>query len=166
MLDIFFFYKKDCIYLFMRDTKRESETKAEGEAGSLWGARCGTRSQDPGVTTWAEGRQTLNHWATQTSLDILLLISSIQNCLVNLRLWAWLNRCPLFPFHIETGIKEIMNYKFQGKKYQWNMLIWVLETTKSLSFPKFRTFHYADALALIIHSFPRGNNLIQPNLSL
>ena len=28
----------DFIYLFVRDTQRESETKAEGEAGSLQGA--------------------------------------------------------------------------------------------------------------------------------
>ena len=40
--------KKDFIYLFMIDTKRETETQAEAEAGSLQGARCGTRSQDPG----------------------------------------------------------------------------------------------------------------------
>ena len=33
----------------MRDTKKEAETQAEeGEAGSLQGARCGTRSWDPG----------------------------------------------------------------------------------------------------------------------
>ena len=29
---------KYCIYLFMRDTEREAETQAEGEAGSLQGA--------------------------------------------------------------------------------------------------------------------------------
>ena len=34
--------KKKRFYLFMRDTKREAETKGEGEAGSLWRARCGT----------------------------------------------------------------------------------------------------------------------------
>ena len=34
----------------MRDTQREAETQAEGEAGSLWGARCGTQFQDPGIT--------------------------------------------------------------------------------------------------------------------
>ena len=34
----------------MRDT--EAETQAEGEAGSLWGARSGTWSQDPGI--WPE----------------------------------------------------------------------------------------------------------------
>ena len=39
----------------MRDTQREAETQAEGEAGSLWAARCGTRSRDPGITSWAEG---------------------------------------------------------------------------------------------------------------
>ena len=41
--------KKDVIYLFMRDTQREAETQAEGEASSLQGARCGTRSRDPGI---------------------------------------------------------------------------------------------------------------------
>ena len=44
------------MYLFMRDTHREAETQAEGEAGSMQGARHGTRSQDPGVMLWAEGR--------------------------------------------------------------------------------------------------------------
>ena len=32
----------------MRDTQRGAETQAEGEAGSIQGAPCGTRSQDPG----------------------------------------------------------------------------------------------------------------------
>ena len=41
----------------MRDTEREAETQAEGEAGSMQGARRGTRSRDPGVTPWAEGRR-------------------------------------------------------------------------------------------------------------
>ena len=31
-------FKKDFIYLFMRNTQREAETQAEGEAGSLQGA--------------------------------------------------------------------------------------------------------------------------------
>ena len=43
------------ICLFMRDTGREAETQAEGEAGSLWGPQCGTRFRDPGVTPWAKG---------------------------------------------------------------------------------------------------------------
>ena len=40
-------------YLFIHERHREgeTETQAEGEAGSLQGARCGTRSQDPGVMT-------------------------------------------------------------------------------------------------------------------
>ena len=37
-----FFFFLDFIYLFMRDTEREAETQAEGEAGSPWGAQCGT----------------------------------------------------------------------------------------------------------------------------
>ena len=31
----------------MRNTEREAETQAKGEAGSMQGAGCGTRSQDP-----------------------------------------------------------------------------------------------------------------------
>ena len=40
---------KDFIYLFIKDTQREE--------GSPQGAWCGTRSQDPGTTTWAKGRR-------------------------------------------------------------------------------------------------------------
>ena len=47
LLKIFFF--KDFIYLNMRDTHREGETRAEGEGGSLRGARRGTRSLDPKI---------------------------------------------------------------------------------------------------------------------
>ena len=41
----------------MRDTEteREAETQAEGEAGSMQGARCGTQSQVSRITPWAEG---------------------------------------------------------------------------------------------------------------
>ncbi|XP_048965291.1 ciliogenesis and planar polarity effector 1 isoform X13 [Canis lupus baileyi] len=34
--------------------EREAETQAEGEAGSMQGARCWTRSQDSRITPWAE----------------------------------------------------------------------------------------------------------------
>ena len=49
----FFFFLPGFIYLFMKDTHREieAETQAEGEAGSMHGASCRTRSQDPGITT-------------------------------------------------------------------------------------------------------------------
>ena len=43
-------FLKDFIYVFMKDTEREAETQAEGDAGCLWGARCGAPSQDPGIT--------------------------------------------------------------------------------------------------------------------
>ena len=38
---VFFFFFKVFIYLFLRDTQKEAETQAEGEAGSTWGAQCG-----------------------------------------------------------------------------------------------------------------------------
>ena len=51
----FFFF----LYLFIysRETQRErgAETQAEGEAGSMQGARCGTRSRVSRITPWAEG---------------------------------------------------------------------------------------------------------------
>ena len=42
------FFKKDFMYLFMRDPEREAEIQAEREPGSLGAARCKTRSRDPG----------------------------------------------------------------------------------------------------------------------
>ena len=39
---IFLTFKKDFIYLFMRDTERQAETQAEGKAGFLQGAGYGT----------------------------------------------------------------------------------------------------------------------------
>lgn len=48
-LDSRFFLK--IIYLFIHERLRErGETQTEGEAGSMQGARCRTRSRDPGVT--------------------------------------------------------------------------------------------------------------------
>ena len=41
------YHLKNIIYLFMKDTQREAETLAEGGAGSMKGAQCGTQSQDP-----------------------------------------------------------------------------------------------------------------------
>ena len=50
------FFLKDFIYLFLK------ETKAEGEAGSFWGTRCETQSQDPGSRPEPKAdTQTLSH---------------------------------------------------------------------------------------------------------
>ena len=38
-----------------REREREAETQAEGEAGSMQGARCGTGSLVSRITPWAEG---------------------------------------------------------------------------------------------------------------
>ena len=51
---MYFFFLKT---LFMRDEReREAEMQAEGEAGSMQGARRGTQSWDCRITPWAEGR--------------------------------------------------------------------------------------------------------------
>ena len=58
--DLFFwFFVFVKCYLFIhenREQEREAETPAEGEAGSMQGDRCETRSQDSRLTPWAEGR--------------------------------------------------------------------------------------------------------------
>ena len=59
-------FKKIFIYLFMRDTERKVETWAEGEAGSLQVAWCGTKSPGPWDHNLSR-KQTLNHWVTQAS---------------------------------------------------------------------------------------------------
>ena len=41
----------------MIDIEREAETQEEGEAGSMPGARRGTRSRDSRIAPWAKGRR-------------------------------------------------------------------------------------------------------------
>ena len=49
----FFF---NILFIYSWETQRERQTQAEGEAGSLQGARCRTRSQDAGTMTRAKDR--------------------------------------------------------------------------------------------------------------
>ena len=57
ILFLFFFFKILFIYSSHTHTHThtEAETQAEGEAGSMQGARCGTRSCVSRITPWAEG---------------------------------------------------------------------------------------------------------------
>ena len=51
-----------------REREREAETQAEGEAGSMQGARCGTRSQASRIRPWAEGgAKLLSHLGCPTN---------------------------------------------------------------------------------------------------
>ena len=55
----------------MRDTEREAETQAEGEAGSVQGARCWTQSLVSRITPWAEGgAKPLSHLGCPISLSL------------------------------------------------------------------------------------------------
>ena len=57
--NVYFFiillFFKDFIYLFMRDTERESETQTEGETGSMQGAPRGTRFRVSRIRPRAQG---------------------------------------------------------------------------------------------------------------
>ena len=56
----------------MRDTEREAETQAEGEAGSMQGARCGTRSWIPGSHPELKaGAKPLSHPGTPKKVYLL-----------------------------------------------------------------------------------------------
>ena len=49
---------KNILFIHERhiEREREAETKAEGEAGYMQEAQCGTRFRDSRITLWAEGR--------------------------------------------------------------------------------------------------------------
>ena len=51
-----------------REKKREAETQAEGEAGSMPGARRRTQSRDSRIAPWAQGR----HQTTEPPRDPLI----------------------------------------------------------------------------------------------
>ena len=62
-LTFYSIFKRFYLFIHERQTERETKTQAEGEAGSMQGARCGTRSHDPRImirswysriTPWAE----------------------------------------------------------------------------------------------------------------
>ena len=70
----------------MRDTQREAETQAEGEAGSMRGARCRTRSQDPRIMLWAEGRcSTTEPGIPQVKFPLIMNIDTESHSFVAVR---------------------------------------------------------------------------------
>ena len=54
----------------MRETDREAETQAEGEAGSIQRARCGTPSQVSRSTCWVKGRRSTAEPPKRPSTEI------------------------------------------------------------------------------------------------
>ena len=66
-------FLKDFIYLFMTERERGAETQAEGEAGSMQGARRGTRSQVSRITPRTEGgAKPLSHGGCQIKFKFKL----------------------------------------------------------------------------------------------
>ena len=66
----------------MIDIERETETQAEGEAGSMQGARCGTQSQDLGSRPEPKAdAQPPSHprrpWQAEYYLNVFQLLASI-----------------------------------------------------------------------------------------
>ena len=76
----FFFFK---IYLFIH-SEREAETQAEGEAGSMQGARHGTRSWVSRITPWAAGGAKLLRHRGCPKFRILIYLEFVIKCEVNL----------------------------------------------------------------------------------
>ena len=65
----------------MRDTEREAETQAEGEAGSLWGPRCGTHPSTPVSVSRPEPKadaQWLSHPGTPMFTFLIVFLQIIQ----------------------------------------------------------------------------------------
>ena len=75
----FLFY----LLIHERHRQREAETQAEGEAGSMQGARCGTQSWVSRITPWAEsGVKLLSHPGCPPLLLYILYICSHCDLLV------------------------------------------------------------------------------------
>ena len=73
----------------MWDTQREAETEVEGEAGSLWGPRCGTPSLDPESCPKSKADpQLLSH----PGIPILTIY------------WEEVQNWPFY-YHLDTGMK-------------------------------------------------------------
>ena len=49
-------FLKNILFNYSWGTEREADKQAEGEAGSMQEARCGTQSWDSGITPWAKGK--------------------------------------------------------------------------------------------------------------
>ena len=62
---LLYFFKS--FYLFIHDRETETETQAEGEAGSMPRACRGTWSRDSRIASWAKGRR----WTTEPPRDPL-----------------------------------------------------------------------------------------------
>ena len=98
----------------MRDTEREAETQAEGEAGSMQGARCGTWSWVCRITPWAKGgTKLLSHRGCP-----IPFITYSQPCVPKVR---FLKR------HVSLLKVDWVVYKSDGlDKYFIQVLGWVL----------------------------------------
>ena len=79
-----------------REREREAETQAEGEAGSMQGARCGTRSRVSRIRLWAEGGAKLLSHPAAPNCSLLLASWWNHSCVVLdfpkysiIVLWFW-----------------------------------------------------------------------------
>ena len=66
--------------------EREAETQAEGEAGSMQGARRGPQSRDSRITPWAAGgAKPLSHWDAGYFLPNNNIVTYIVVTQINIR---------------------------------------------------------------------------------
>ena len=99
---VFFLF---CFVLFFKilliyswEIQREAETYAEGEAGSMQGAWCGTRSWDSRIMLWAKGRHQTAEPPRRPWFVVLYI--SCSYCMYFLHMWTLFvtKHNPLFIF--------------------------------------------------------------------
>ena len=92
----------------MKDTEREVETQAEGEAGFPQGPRCRTRSQDPRIMPWAQGRRSTTE-PPRCPLVVIVdahLVPCSSHPFLSSRVSVWLcaqESWPYFSFRMNVG---------------------------------------------------------------
>ena len=97
--DFSFFFLR--FYLFIRE--REAEIQAEGEVGTMQWAQCGTRSRDPRIMTWAEGRRSAAEPPRHPSWPFLHLL-----------LKRMYSNCPFFTGCLLSYKSSLMYFEYKS----------------------------------------------------
>ena len=76
------FFKRFYLFIHERHTQGEADTQAKGEAGSMQGARCVTRSQNSRITAWGKGRRSTTEPPRHPSIAVFENYFTKENFLI------------------------------------------------------------------------------------
>ena len=129
-----YLFLKRFIYLFMTDTHTErGRDTSRGEAGSMQGARCGTRSWVSRIMPWAEGRrQTTEPPGLPMLVDLngLSIPSWILRALLDFRVRKNFPPSTYSPTQVKYPCEEALNDKSKTNQWRNTQYYWVITHKK------------------------------------